>query len=57
MDVNAEECVLGEKGHPDFEKIMPFLFAPGGRTYHGIGKALGKAFSIGKEIKGFKDES
>ena len=57
MDVKAEESVLGEKGLPDIEKIMPFLFAPGSRTYHGIGKPLGKAFSIGKEIPGFKDES
>jgi flavin reductase (DIM6/NTAB) family NADH-FMN oxidoreductase RutF len=57
MDVKAEESVLGEKALPDIEKIMPFLFAPGIRTYHGIGKPLGKAFSIGKEIKGFKEES
>ena len=57
IDVKAEESVLGEKGLPDIDKVMPFLFAPGIRTYHGIGKLLGKAFSIGKEIKGFKEES
>lgn len=57
MDVKAEESVLGgEKGLPDIDKVMPFLFAPGNRTYHGIGKPLGKAFSIGKEIAGFKDD-
>ena len=55
MDVKAEESVLGEKGLPDIEKAMPFLFAPGSRTYHGIGKTLGNAFSIGKEIEGFKN--
>ena len=58
MDVKAEESVLGgEKGLPDIDKAMPFVFAPGSRTYHGIGKVLGNAFSIGKEIPGFKDES
>ena len=58
MDVKAEESVLrGEKGLPDIDKAMPFIFAPGSRTYHGIGKSLGNAFSIGKEIPGFKDES
>ncbi len=55
MDVKAEESVLGEKGLPDVDKAMPFLFAPGSRTYHGIGKTLGNAFSIGKEIEGFKN--
>jgi flavin reductase (DIM6/NTAB) family NADH-FMN oxidoreductase RutF len=58
MDVKAEESVLGgEKGLPDIDKAMPFIFAPGSRTYHGIGKTLGQAFSIGKEIEGFRDES
>ena len=57
MDVKAEESVLGEKGLPDIDKVMPILFAPEIRTYHGIGKPLGRAFSIGKEIKGFKEES
>ena len=55
MDVKAEESVLGEKGLPDIDKAMPFVFAPGSRTYHGIGKTIGNAFSIGKEIEGFKN--
>ncbi len=50
MDVKAEESVLGEKGIPDIEKVRPILFGPEIRTYHGIGKYLGQAFSIGKEI-------
>ena len=58
MDVKAEESVLGgEKELPDVDKVMPFIFAPGSRKYHGLGKSIGQAFSIGKEIKGFKDES
>ena len=39
MDVKAEESVLGgEKGLPDIDKVMPLIFAPGSRTYHGIEK-------------------
>jgi len=51
VDVKAEESVLGENGLPDINKVQPVLFAPEARTYHGIGKTIGKAFSIGKEIK------
>ena len=50
IDVKADESVLGEKGLPDIEKVRPILFGPEIRTYHGIGKYLGQAFSIGKEI-------
>ncbi len=48
MDVKAEVSVLGEEGLPDIEKVTPIIFAPAIRTYHGVGKCLGKAFSIGK---------
>jgi flavin reductase (DIM6/NTAB) family NADH-FMN oxidoreductase RutF len=51
VDIKADESVLGENGLPDINKVQPVLFAPEVRTYHGIGKTLGKAFSIGKEIK------
>ncbi|ODS31345.1 MAG: flavoredoxin [Candidatus Scalindua rubra] len=51
IDVKADESVLGEKGLPDIDKVMPILYAPEIRTYHGVGKTLGKAFSIGKEIQ------
>jgi flavin reductase (DIM6/NTAB) family NADH-FMN oxidoreductase RutF len=50
MDVKADESVLGETGIPDIEKVKPIIFAPGTRTYQGIGKFLGKAFSIGRKI-------
>ncbi len=33
----------------DVEKIKPFGFAPGTRTYNGIGKKIGDAFSKGKK--------
>ncbi len=51
MDVKADESILNENGVPGIERVLPILFAPEIRTYHGIGKALGKAFSIGKEIQ------
>jgi flavin reductase (DIM6/NTAB) family NADH-FMN oxidoreductase RutF len=50
MDVKAEESVLGENGLPDMEKVRPILFGPEIQSYYGVGKYLGKAFIIGKEI-------
>jgi flavin reductase (DIM6/NTAB) family NADH-FMN oxidoreductase RutF len=50
LDVKADAAVLGEKGLPDIEKVKPIIFGPEIRTYHGIGKYLGQAFAIGKEI-------
>ncbi len=57
VDVKADEHVLGEEGLPDINKVLPVLFAPEVRTYHGIGKTMGKAFSIGKEIQSFNNKS
>jgi len=48
-DIKAEEAVLGKDGCPDIEKIKPFIFNPANRTYYGIGKYLGDAFSIGRK--------
>jgi flavin reductase (DIM6/NTAB) family NADH-FMN oxidoreductase RutF len=48
MDVKANEAVIGEDGSPDIEKLKPAIFTPGNRGYYGVGKYLGKAFSIGK---------
>ncbi|MDP2912249.1 MAG: flavin reductase family protein [Candidatus Omnitrophota bacterium] len=50
MDVKCDEDMLGENGLPDIEKIKPILYDPEVCTYHGIGKCLGRAFFIGKEI-------
>ncbi|HEC98532.1 MAG TPA: flavin reductase family protein [Nitrospirae bacterium] len=54
MDLKAEESVLGEIGVPDIERVKPFLFTPESRTYYGLGKLLGKAFSIGRSLCGDK---
>ncbi len=48
LDVKADEEVLDAAGTPEMEKLLPILFAPEVRSYYGIGRLLGKAFSIGK---------
>jgi flavin reductase (DIM6/NTAB) family NADH-FMN oxidoreductase RutF len=50
LDVKADESVLGGKGFPEIEKVKPIIFGPEIRSYHGIGKYLGQAFAIGKDI-------
>jgi flavin reductase (DIM6/NTAB) family NADH-FMN oxidoreductase RutF len=50
LDVKADENVLGKDGSPDIEKIKPILYDPEVYTYHGVGKCVGKAFSIGKQL-------
>ena len=51
LDVKAEDSVMGEKGLPDVEKVQPMLFEPEIRTYHGVGRLLGHAYSIGKTVR------
>jgi flavin reductase (DIM6/NTAB) family NADH-FMN oxidoreductase RutF len=50
LDVKADESVLSAGGAPDIEKVKPIIFSPGDRTYYGVGKSLGLAFAVGKEI-------
>jgi len=50
MDIKASESVLGKDGSPEIEKVKPIIFAPESGEYYGVGKRLGKAFSMGKEI-------
>ena len=50
LDIKAEENILGKDGLPDIEKVKPFLYDPEVYTYHGVGKRLGSAFSIGKQL-------
>lgn len=51
VDVKADESVLNEKGLPDIEKVKPVIFSPETRAYHGVGRYIGDAFSIGKVLK------
>jgi flavin reductase (DIM6/NTAB) family NADH-FMN oxidoreductase RutF len=48
MDVKADESVIDGSGVPDIEKLKPAIFTPESRSYYGVGKRLGKAFSMGK---------
>jgi flavin reductase (DIM6/NTAB) family NADH-FMN oxidoreductase RutF len=48
LDVKIDEDALGKAGIPDLEKLMPMIFAPEAHAYFGVGRQLGKAFSIGK---------
>jgi flavin reductase (DIM6/NTAB) family NADH-FMN oxidoreductase RutF len=50
VDVKAEGDVLGDEGLPKIEKVRPIIFSPESRSYHGLGKNIGMAFSIGREI-------
>jgi len=51
LDVKAEDSVFDGKGYVDIEKVRPILFEPEINTYHGVGKLLGRAYSMGKEIR------
>jgi len=50
LDIKVDEDALSED-KPDIAKIKPVAWSPSDRGYYGFGKSLGKAFSIGKEIK------
>lgn len=48
QDIKADEAFLGEDGLPDIEKVKPVLYVPEHRVYYGVGRYLGKAYSLGK---------
>lgn len=45
----TESCLTN--GKPDIEKIKPLMWVVEGNEYREIGKPIGKAFSLGKQIK------
>jgi len=51
LDVKADESVLDAQGRPDIDRLKPILYAMDARAYFGIGELIGKAYSIGKELK------
>ncbi len=51
LDVKADESVLGEDGTLDIEKVNPFSYIPGNRTYYGIGRYLENAHSVGAQLR------
>lgn len=50
LDVKVESDMLNEDDLPDIKKVRPILFTPESRNYYGVGKILGKAFSIGRDL-------
>ncbi|MFH0703159.1 MAG: flavin reductase family protein [bacterium] len=50
LDVKVDEAMI-ENDLPNIEEIRPMIYATGIQNYYSIGKNLGKAFSIGKEIQ------
>jgi flavin reductase (DIM6/NTAB) family NADH-FMN oxidoreductase RutF len=48
VDIKVDEAFVGPEGFADIAATRPILFAPGVRSYFGVGEPLGKAFSIGK---------
>lgn len=52
-DIKVDEDLVDKNGSPNIEKIKPMLYSHSNQAYYGIGKYLGKAFSVGKQnIKG-----
>lgn len=45
----SDNCLT--KGKPDIEKVRPFLYTTYEESYRQIGNVIGKAFSIGRELK------
>jgi flavin reductase (DIM6/NTAB) family NADH-FMN oxidoreductase RutF len=52
LDVKVDEAVLGPDGKPDMARVRPFIYDSARQEYYGIGKSIGKAFSVGKDLKG-----
>lgn len=51
LDTKADEDILDDKGVPLIKKAKPITISPSEREYFAIGESIGKAWSIGKEIK------
>ncbi len=50
VDVKVEESACDENGVVDIGKVMPIVYAPDVRSYHGLGRMLGRGHSMGKGI-------
>ncbi len=50
LDVKVDESVL-DGNHINIKKVKPIIFSPSSRTYHSVGRSLGKAFSVIKRVE------
>jgi len=51
VDVKADTDLFGDDGLLDIMKIKPLIYDTSRKGYHGVGPLLGKAFSVGKELR------
>jgi flavin reductase (DIM6/NTAB) family NADH-FMN oxidoreductase RutF len=51
MDVKVDEKCMGGDGLPDIERVRPFIFLPENHRYRGLGKEIGRAFFVGRNLK------
>ena len=51
VDVKADQEVLDASNVPDPLKLLPIIYATGAQRYYGLGRDLGKGYSVGKTIK------
>ena len=52
VGIQADENILGSKGLPDIEKTQAILWGGfGNNHYFAVGEKLGKAFSVGQNLK------
>lgn len=51
VNIICDEKYLGNNGKPDVEKMNLITFNPIALEYIKMGEKVGKAFSIGKELK------
>jgi len=52
LDVKVDEATLGPDGRPEMGKVRPFIYDSARQEYYGVGRSLGKAFSVGRDLKG-----
>ncbi len=52
LDVKAAESAVTDRNAPDIGVIDPFVYSPGNRTYHAIGRSLGLAHTSRGEYSG-----
>jgi flavin reductase (DIM6/NTAB) family NADH-FMN oxidoreductase RutF len=52
LDVKVDETVLGPDGRPEMARVRPFIYDTARQEYYAIGRSIGKAFSIGRDMKG-----
>ena len=52
LDVKVDEAVIGPDGRPDMAMVRPFVYDSAKQEYYAIGRSIGKAFSVGRDLKG-----